>query len=409
MLGSHQSDGEGEAQVSRTDGARGEATRLIHAGRATAAASPVRTVAPTLQRGSTLLLPRSRDLYREDIPTYGMNSLAVHDALKAALGDLEGADHVELFSSGLAACTGAILCVVEAGDEILIVESVYGPTRRFCDRFLTRMGVTTRRFTPKASPDEVAAMIGPRTRLLVLESPGSLTFDMLDVAALARVARARGVLTMMDNTWAAGLIFKPLDHGVDLSVQALTKYVCGHSDVFLGSVAARDRAVALKLANFVRDTGASTSPDDVFQALRGLRTLKPRIERHGQNGLIVARWLQTRREVKRVLHPALPDDPGHGLWARDYAGACGLFGLVLEPASDSAVEAFLDRLKLFGLGFSWGGYESLAIPCDPQLRRTPAAQDLGGPLIRLHVGLEDPQDLINDLEQGFAALAAAPP
>jgi cystathionine beta-lyase len=388
---------------------KGAATRLIRAGVKEGQDARVRTVGPVLQRASTVILPSAAALYDESRPTYGMNSLAAHEALAAGLRELEHAAHVELFSSGLAACTGAITAVTAAGDEVLAADCVYGPTRRFCDGVLKRFGVSTRYFPAAATVAEIEAMVGERTRLIVLESPGSVTFEMQDVPAIAAMAQRRGVLTMVDNTWAAGLLFHPLDHGADLCVHALTKYVCGHSDVFLGSVATRNWVVAAKLKGLVRDTGASISPDDAFQAVRGLKTLPVRLERHGASGLKVAEWLMGRPEVARVLHPALPGDPGHDIWRRDFTGACGLFGVVLKPAPDAAVHAMLDRLSLFGLGFSWGGYESLAIHCGPQIRRTAAPWRAEGPLIRLHVGLEDPDDLIADLETGLQALRADPP
>jgi cystathionine beta-lyase len=384
---------------------RGQSTRLIRAGIEEARASRVQTVGPSLQRASTVILPNAAALYDEVRPTYGMNSMAVHDALRAGLCELEHATDVELFSSGLAACAGAIMAVVEAGEEVLVADCVYGPTRRFCDGVLKRFGVEARYFPSTASADQIEALIGDSTRLIVLESPGSVTFEMQDIPAIAAMAQRRKVLTMVDNTWAAGVLFRPLDHGVDLCVHALTKYVCGHSDTFGGSVATRNPAVAVRLKGLVRDTGASISPDDAFAAVRGLKTMAMRLERHGTSGLKVAAWLLERPEVARVLHPALPSDPGHVIWARDFIGACGLFGVVLSPASDAAVEAFLNRLELFGLGFSWGGYESLAIHCGPQIKRTAKALRLEGPLIRLHVGLEEPEDLIADLTAGFAAMA----
>ncbi len=390
-----------------SDHFKGQSTRLIRAGVTEGQNARVRTVGPVLQRASTVILPNAAALYDESRPTYGMNSLAVHDALLAGLRELEHATHVELFSSGLAACTGAIMAVVEAGDEVLVADCVYGPTRRFCDGVLKRFGVAARYFPPAATASEVEAMIGERTRLIVLESPGSVTFEMQDVPALAEMARRRGVCTMVDNTWAAGVLFRPLDHGVDLCVHALAKYVCGHSDVFLGSVATCSSEVAARLVALVRDTGAATSPDDAFQAVRGLKTLKTRLDRHGVSALKVAEWLAEQPQVARVLHPALPDDPGHALWRRDFIGACGLFGVVMKPASQAAVHALLDRLELFGLGFSWGGYESLAIHCGPQIKRTAAPWRAEGPLLRLHVGLEDPDDLITDMGEGLKAFEQA--
>ncbi len=388
-----------------SDQARRLATTLIQTG-ASDAPLRTRTVAPPLQRGSTLLMPDAASLYAPENPTYGMNSLGVHEALVDGLKALERAAHVELFTSGLSAVTGAIMAVVKTGDELLAVDSVYGPTRRFCDGYLARMGVKTRYFPADATPGEIMAMAGEATRLIFLESPGSLTFEMQDIPAIAAAAQARGILIAVDNTWASGLYFRPVEHGVTLSIQALTKYVCGHSDVFLGSVATSDPAVAKVLAAFVKDTGASVSPDDAFQGLRGLRTLEVRLNHHGASGLKVAEWLATQPEVARVLHPALPGDPGHALWKRDFTGAAGLFGMVLKPATPTRVHAFLDQLQLFGLGFSWGGYESLAIHCDPQIKRTAAPWRAEGPLIRLNVGLEDPADLIADLRAGLDRLNA---
>lgn len=380
-----------------------EDTRLIHTG--DTARLTVKTVAPPIQKGSTVLLPNAAALYDDDnFQTYGRQGLAAHDALKAGLCELEGAAGVALYPSGVAALSGAMLAVLKAGDEVLVVDTIYKPTRRFCDHVLKRFGVTTRYYDPAQSPEDLVASASPATRLIVMESPGSLSFEMQDMAAIARLARARGILTLADNTWGAGLIYKPLAHGVDISVQALTKYVGGHSDVFMGSAAASDPAITKKLDDGVLHLGWAVSPEDAYQMLRGLRTLAVRLARHGENGLKVAEWLRTRPEVLEVLHPALPGAPGHDLWARDYAGACGLFGFVLRPTPPDKVEAFLDALEIFGLGFSWGGFESLAISCDDQLRSRNHRRTYVGPLMRLHVGLEDPADLIADLEKGFAAL-----
>jgi cystathionine beta-lyase len=383
-----------------------EKTRLIRAGAKVGGPLP-RTVGPPIQRGSTVLLPNAATLYDGSLPTYGRHGLAPHLALEAALGELEGGVHAQLYSSGLAAITGAMLSVLKSGDEVLAADCVYAPTRRFCDGFLRQFGVTTRYFRARSTADEVMAMATPVTRLIVLESPGSLTFELQDIPAIARAARERGVLTLIDNTYGAGLLFKPLAHGVDLSAQALTKYVGGHSDVFMGSVATADEALARRLKTAVRDNGWAVSPDDAYAMLRGLRTLEARLARHGASGLAVAEWLQEQPEVVRVLHPGLPDFPDHALFARDFSGASGLFSIVLKPAHEAAVHALLDTLELFGLGFSWGGFESLAIHCDPQLNtgRTAEAWSAEGPVVRLHVGLEDPDDLIADLKRGLEAFS----
>lgn len=347
------------------------------------------------------------DLYDHDQITYGRQGLATHDALKAALADLEGAAACELYPSGAAAISGAMLALLKAGDEVLVVDTCYAPTRRFCDKVLSRYGVKVGYYAPALEPEAILALGGPGLKLIVLESPGSLTFEMQDVGAIARAAKALGVRTLIDNTWGAGLLFKPLDHGVDVSVQALTKYVCGTSDVFMGCACARDAAVVKALSDGVLHLGWAVSPDDAYQALRGLRTLAVRLARHGESGLAVAAWLNRQPEVIQVLHPALPGGPGHALWTRDYAGACGLFSFLPRPAPDRAVDALLDALSLFGLGFSWGGFESLAISAGDQLVIRRHHQPLAGPLVRLHIGLEDPGDLITDLRQGLDAFTAA--
>ena len=385
----------------------GEATRLIHAG-----AAPARlahTVGPPVQRGSTVLLPDAASLYDGSQVSYGRQGLASHHALSEALAEMEGGVHAQLFDSGLAALTGAMLAVLSAGDEVLMVDCVYAPWRRFCENVLARYGVTTRYLPARVTAEVVMATVTPATRLIALESPGSLTFEMQDVPAIAAAARARGVLTLVDNTYGAGFLFKPLAHGVDLSAQALTKYVGGHSDLFMGSVATADAALAAKLKIAGRDHGWSVAPDDAYWMLRGLRTLPARLARHAESGLAVARWLAGQPEVARVLHPALPDFPGHSLFSQLFSAPNGLFSFELKPAPETAVHALLNRLELFGLGFSWGGFESLAIACDPQLKtcRTAEPWIAAGPLVRLHVGLEDPQDLMEDLRGGLGAFEAA--
>ncbi|HVN00140.1 MAG TPA: cystathionine beta-lyase [Caulobacteraceae bacterium] len=390
--------------MSRPRKPTGDATRLIRAG--TTPERLARTVGPPIQKGSTVLLPSAASLYDESQPTYGRQGLAAQETLISALRELEGATSVKLFPSGLAAVNGAIMALVKSGDEVLITDSVYKPTRRFCDRVLTRFGVKVAYFAGDADPDAVFALATPATRLIVMESPGSLTFEMQDAPAIARLARERGILTLMDNTWGAGLIFKPLAHGIDVSAQSLTKYVGGHSDVFMGAAAAVSPAIERALQNAVLDFGWSVAGEDAYQMLRGLRTLATRLARHGASGLEVAAWLAQHPQVLRVLHPALPGAAGHEIWERDYSGAAGLFAIVLRPAPRKAVEAFLDALTLFGLGFSWGGFESLALNGDPQFDTRKTRPRLGGPLIRLNIGLEDPDDLIADLAHGLEVYAA---
>lgn len=381
-------------------------TRLIHAGKAPPTLA--RTVGPPIQKGSTVLLPNAEALYDDaHYLTYGRSGLSAQVCLQDALTALEGAAGVSLYPSGIAAVAGALLAVLKAGDHVLVVDACYKPVRRFCDHVLKRFGVGVSYFDPTTPPETLIGEAPPATRLILLESPASLSFEMQDVARIAELARARGILTAIDNTWGAGLIFKPLDHGVDLSLQALTKYVGGHSDVFMGSAAARDPALVQALTSGVHNMGWAVSGDDAYTMLRGLRTLPTRMARHGESGLRVAAWLREQPEVAAVLHPALPGAPDHALWARDYAGACGLFGFVLRPAPEAAVNAFLNAVELFGLGFSWGGFESLAISCDPQLKVRKFRKDYGGPLMRLHVGLEAPEDLIADLRAGLDAYAGA--
>ena len=383
-----------------------EETRLIRAG-----ATPARlakTVGPPIQKGSTVLLPNAAALYDDEaFVTYGRAGLAAHDSLRSALAEMEGAEEVQLYPSGLAAFTGAMLAVLKAGDEVLVTDNIYKPSRRFCDQVLARYGVGVRYFDPRTAPEDLLAMAGDATRLIALESPGSLTFEMQDVAAIARLAKGRGMLTLADNTWGAGFLYKPLAHGVDISVQALTKYVGGHSDAFMGSAAVADAKLARQLEDGVHNMGWAVSPEDAYQMLRGLRTLPVRLEQQGGAALRIAAWLADQPQVVEVIHPALPGARDHGLWKRDYTGACGLFGFVLQPAPEAAVNAFLDALELFGLGFSWGGYESLAISCDPQLGKRKSKPEFAGPLMRLHIGLEHPDDLMADLRAGFAAFDAA--
>lgn len=380
-------------------------TRLVRAGKP--AEQLARTVGPPIQKGSTVLLPNAAALYDEARPTYGRAGLATQSALAEALGELEAATAVKLFPSGLAAVAGAITALVAAGDDILVSDGAYRPTRRFCDRVLARFGVGVRYYAPRMAPQALMALATPATRLIVLESPASLTFEMQDVAAIARLARAQNVLTLMDNTWGAGLLFKPLAHGVDVSVQALTKYVGGHSDAFMGSAAVASPELEAALDRAVWDFGWAVAAEDAYQMLRGLRTLPTRLERHGASGLKLAAWLADQPEVLQVLHPALPGAHDHALWRRDYRGAAGLFAVVLKPASERAVEALLDALTLFGLGFSWGGFESLAVHCDPQLDERRFPPNLPGPLVRLSIGLEAPDDLIADLRQALDVFAKA--
>jgi cystathionine beta-lyase len=338
---------------------------------------------------------------------YGRRGTPTTEALEGAVAELEGPQcaGVALLPSGLAAISTALLAVVHAGDHLLVTDSAYGPTRSFCDHILTRFGVTVSYYDPLIGA-AISGLMQANTRAVFLESPGSLSFEMQDVSAMAEAAHAKGAIVLMDNTWASPLYFRPLDFGVDLSIQAGTKYIGGHSDLMLGTVAANSATVA-RLKNTVGSSGWCVGPDDVYLGLRGLRTLAVRLDRHYRSGLAVARWLEQRPEVLQLLHPAMASHPGHALWKRDFTGASGLFSVVLKPVPQKAVYAFLDTLDLFGIGASWGGYESLAIPFDCTPVRTATRWEPGGPTVRFHIGLEAVEDLLADLERGFAALAVA--
>ncbi|MFN3931321.1 MAG: cystathionine beta-lyase [Brevundimonas sp.] len=367
-----------------------------------------RPVSPPIQRASTLLNDDPAAMRDEGAgPVYGIEDLSAARELRAALAGLEGAADAWLVPSGLAAVTVPLTALLRPGDEVLTTDAVYGPSRRFLKRHLGARGVSSAFHAPGASVDEILAAMTDRTRLLLIESPASLTFEMLDIAALAAACSQRGVLTVMDNTWGAGLAFRPLAHGVDVSVQAVTKYVGGHSDLLMGSIAVSDPAIARRIAETIEDLGWRVSPDDAWLALRGLRTLPLRYAEQGRSALTVAQWLQARPEVAEVLYPALPGASGHDLWTRDYTGAASIFGVVMRGGSEAAAHVLMSALQLFGLGYSWGGFESLITHETGQLafRRSPPT--LAGELLRLHVGLEDPADLIADLEHGLAAWRAA--
>lgn len=362
------------------------------------------TVNPPVERASTVLFSTEAALYGPK-PTYGRMGLTVHRELEAAMCELEGATFARLAANGLQACTLAIASTVRAGDHLLFPDCAYGPTARFCERRLPAMGVRTSRYDPRIGA-RIADLFQDTTKAIFLESPGSLTFEVCDTPAIVGVAKARGIRTIMDNTWGAGLHHQPLALGVDLSVQALTKYVSGHSDAFGGAVMTRTPAMASRLEAVSEDWGISLSPDDAFLCLRGLRTLKTRLKAHEAAGLAVSQWLAARDEVAGVLNPALPGHPDHALWQRDFSGSNGLFGLMLHPVTGKGVERFLDALELFAMGFSWGGFESLVIPCDRQLTRMKGSwtDSRAGPLLRLHIGLEAVDDLVADLAAGFAAM-----
>jgi cystathionine beta-lyase len=382
------------------------ATQLVVGGRDPSANQGF--VNPPVHHVSTVLYPSAEDYRARRAPyVYGRRGTPTSEALESALQELEGpaCAGVALLPSGLAAITTALLSVAGAGGHVLVTDSVYQPTRKFCDGLLARYGVATTYYDPMIGSG-IAALIRPDTRAVFVEAPGSLSFEVQDVPAIAAAAHAHGATVLMDNTWATPLYFRALDKGVDLSIQAATKYIGGHSDVMLGTVSA-NAATWQRLRDTAWMLGLCVGPDDIYLGLRGLRTMGVRLAQHQQSGLRVARWLEQRPEVARVLHPALAGCPGHSIWQRDFAGASGLFSIVLKPVQEAAVDAFLDELDLFGMGASWGGFESLAIPFDCTDIRTATRWSPGGPTLRLHIGLEDVDDLIGDLERGFAALAAS--
>jgi len=361
-------------------------------------------VSPPVHRGSTVLFDSVAEM-RGRKPElghyyYGLHGTPSQWSLAEALTGLEpGAVGTALTSSGLAAVTAALLAVLSAGDELLMVDSAYSPTRRFCDEMLGRLGVTTTYYDPLATAEELAALASEKTRAIFLESPGSLTFEVQDVPGICAMARERGIVSLLDNTWATPLLFPAIAHGVDITILALTKHVGGHSDLLMGAISAAEPWFEL-VQRTIFDLGDAVSPDDAFLASRGLRTLALRLRRHEESGLEVARWLDGHPKVARLLHPAFADCPGHDVWARDLSGSSGLFSFVLAGGDLKARDALIDRLGLFGIGYSWGGFESLAVPADPV--RTATQPRWEGPIVRLHVGLEDPADLIADLDKALA-------
>jgi len=387
-------------------------TRVVHSGHDPA--NHHGAVNPPVYHASTITFPTVADLddkqaHKLDTVYYGRIGTPTTQALDRAVADLEGGRWCVSVCSGMAAVTCALMALLKAGDHLLMVDSVYWPTRNLCNTLLKNMGIETTYYDPSLDAAGLTALMRPTTRIVFLESPGSLTFEMQDVAALAAAAHAQGALVLLDNTWASPILFRPFENGVDLSIQAATKYIVGHSDAMLGTVTMTDRTLFETVKATAVQLGHSVGADEAYLGLRGLRTLAVRLRQHEVNGLQVARWLQTRPEVSRVLHPALPEDPGHALWKRDFSGACGLFGALLKPGpSGAAVAAFLDGLTLFRMGFSWGGYESLITETSHSITRTASLWTHDGPSLRLHVGLEDPTDLIADLEAAFDRMAATP-
>jgi cystathionine beta-lyase len=357
-------------------------------------------------RGSTVLYPDVETLKKgSQRYTYGRRGTPTSEALVSAWTELCGAAGTKLVPSGIAAIVAALMAALSAGDHLLMSDSVYGPSRAFASKSLKRLGIETEYYDPRIGAG-IEALMRPNTRAVFAESPGSETFEVQDIPAIAEAAHARGACLIMDNTWATPLFFSPHAHGVDIAIEAGTKYLSGHADLLLGLVSANDKWFE-RLHASTELLGIPAGPEDVFLALRGLRTMDLRLREAERQALALATWLSGRPEVLRVIHPALPDHPDHRLWKRDFSGSSGLFSIVLKPVSDTAVAALLDSFELFGLGYSWAGYESLAVPFDCTSRRTATRFDLGGPAVRLSVGLEDIEDLKADLDRGFARLRAA--
>jgi cystathionine beta-lyase len=374
-------------------------TRLVEGGRRKAWRGKLVNV--PVERASTILFDNVADMKGSKpgigVYRYGLQGTATHWALAEALTELEpGAAGTVLYSSGLAAITTALLSLLEPGNELLVPDNIYGPTRIFCDKFLKRYGITACYYDPLIGAD-IAELITGKTRAIMLESPGSLTMEVQDVPAICAVARQRGIPTLIDNTWATPLFFPAIAAGVDITVLAATKYVGGHADVMLGTVTATGEHYE-RIQNLTWELGHSVSPDDAWLASRGLRTMAVRLKQHEASALKIAEWLKERQEVGRILHPALPDCPGHEYWKRDFNGSSGLFAFELKAATAAERAAFVDGLELFGIGYSWGGYESLAIPIEPvrTVSEAPAAN-----LVRLQIGLEDADDLIGDIARSL--------
>lgn len=388
-------------------------TRIPHSGFDNL--STPRTVNPPVHRASTVLFDSVAHMHavqmqweRDDparpSPTYGITDMPNQVALQNALAELEGGYRAQIYSSGLAAVTGALLAFTKAGDHVLYTDSAYGPGRRSALRFLQRFGVEVEPYDPLIGAD-IRKLIRPNTTVVYCESPGSYTFEIQDVPAIAEAAHANGATVLIDNAWATGLYFNAFAHGADVVIQPVTKYISGHSDLLVGAVIANEKAWP-RLRETTLDLGQTAGPDDLFNALRGLRTLGVRLPRHYETAIQVTQWLRSRPEVARVLYPALPSDPGHALWKRDFTGATGLFSIELKPCSAEQIAAMVDHYELFKIGYSWGGYESLVMPAHIANIRS-VRKWTGGPLVRFHVGLEDAGDLIADLEEGFKRFAKA--
>ena len=385
-----------------------EDTKLVHLGRGPSSFEG--TVNLPVYRASTILstdmdsyIHRFDDEKNFTDITYGARGTQNSRALGEAIADLEGGHGTIVTTSGLSAISVTLGALVSAGDHILISDSVYGPTRTFCNQVLSRYGVTTEYYSPDIG-DAIAELIQKNTRLVLMEAPGSLTFEMQDIPGITRAAKEKDVLTVMDNTWATPVFFRPLEHGVDISIQAGTKYIAGHSDLVIGMVTSARETTHKMMVSHAQNLGDAASPDDCYLALRGLRTLSVRLYRQQESTLKVAAWLADQPQVYRVLYPALPGDPGHALWKRDFKGASSLFGLAMHSEDETAVKAMADSLRYFQIGSSWGGYESLIAFNHMPVARERVPWTEKPFMLRVHIGLEDPEDLIADLTQGLARI-----
>ncbi|MEQ9814270.1 MAG: cystathionine beta-lyase [Azospirillaceae bacterium] len=389
-----------------TSNTRRPDTILVHAGRDPHANHGV--VNPPVYHASTILFSSMEALHearakRFERVTYGRVGTPTSWSLERAVAELEGGFNAVSVSSGAAAIAVAVMAFTRSGDHILVADTVYGPTRHWCSDVMTRYGVEVTYYDPLIGAG-IADLVRDNTSLIYLESPGSLTFEVQDAPAIAKVARRRGIVTMIDNTWATPLFFRPFDHGIDISVHAATKYIVGHSDVMMGIVTAATEEHWRRLKQTAVDLGNCSGPDDIYLAQRGLRTMGVRLRHHQEAALEMARWLQSQPHVVRVLHPALPDHPTHDLWRRDFLGASGLFSIIVDTTDQAAIARLIDHMELFGLGYSWGGYESLLVPQDPVPLRTATRWRADGQLLRLHIGLEDIDDLKADLAAGLKRL-----
>jgi cystathionine beta-lyase len=363
-------------------------------------------VNPAVYHASTILFPTMQDYLKPNQPyVYGRRGNPTSRALEAAIAQIEEGHDTRVCSSGLSAITTALLAFLKSGDHLLITDAVYGPVRRFCDTILPGLGIEVTYYEPRIGA-RMSELMRSNTKVVYAESPGSLTMEVQDIPAIAEAAHRRGALLMCDNTWSAGYFFKAFQHGCDISVQSATKYLGGHSDLMLGSVTCSDDTWP-QFKEVFGTLGQFAGPDDMYLALRGLRTLDVRLERHMRNALIVADWLRSRSEVEEVFYPALPGSTGHDLWKRDFRGASGLFSAVLRTSSSTAAAAMLDGLELFGMGDSWGGYESLVVPFDPRPLRSATPWPYKGVALRFHIGLENTDDLKADLAEGFKRLISA--